>query len=122
MLPCLNLVFILDDTADIISCLYNLSVAIRQPAPQDRLKKYGTIEMLHFRESDEKHVREKFPSAEPFLIQRLGSANTQRRKYFKYQLIYYEKIARGLDDVGATNSVGKSPKDIVVTAYVISKY
>lgn len=63
-----DLAFILDDTADIISCLYYLSIAMRQPAPQDRLKKYATIELSHFREFDEKHVREKFPSAEPFLI------------------------------------------------------
>ena len=33
-----NIIFMLDDIAHIISSLYNLSVAMRQPAPQDRLQ------------------------------------------------------------------------------------
>jgi len=42
--PLSDLVFKLDDIAHIISCLYTLSAAMRQPAPQDRLRKYAEEE------------------------------------------------------------------------------
>ena len=104
--PLSDLVFKLDDIANIISCLYTLSVAMRQPAPQDRLRKYGEIDMSHYEFFDNQHALEKFPSANPCLIKRLGNANTQRRQYFRYRLLHHEKIAKGLD-VGPAVSVDK---------------
>jgi len=43
-----ELVFMLDDIAHIISCLYMLSVAMRQPVPQDRHRKYAEINLSHY--------------------------------------------------------------------------
>ena len=94
-----DLVFMLEDVANIISCLYSLSVAMRQPAPEDRLQKYADIDMSHYKFFDNQHALEKFPNARQFLIQRLGNANTQRRQYFKYRLLHHEKLAKGLDDM-----------------------
>ena len=80
--PLSDLTFKLDDIANIISCLYTLSVTIRQPAHQDRLRGYAEIDLSHYESFDNQHVREKFPNAKPFLIKRLVNANTQRRQYF----------------------------------------
>ena len=98
-----DLVFMLEDVANIISCLYSLSAAMRQPA--HRLQNYAEIDMSHYKFFDNQHVFEQFPNAEQFLIQRLGNANTQRRQYFKYRLLHHEKIAKGLDDAIAMDSV-----------------
>ncbi|KAF8418442.1 hypothetical protein EV426DRAFT_707592 [Tirmania nivea] len=106
--PLSDFVFKLDDIANIISCLYNLSAAMRQPVPQDRLKKYAAIDLSHYESFDNRHVLEKFPNAKPFLIQRLGNANTQRRQYFRYRLLHYEKIAQGVEQVGPATSVPES--------------
>lgn len=103
-----DLVFMLGDIANIISCLYTLSVAIRQPVPQDRLRKYAEIDLSHYEYFDNQHVLEKFPNAKPLLIQRLGNANTQRRQYLKYRSLHYEKIAKGLEGVERAIPVDKS--------------
>jgi len=108
--PLADLVFMLDDIADIISCLYTLSVAIRQPIPQDRHRKYAEINMSHYEFFDKQHVLEKFPNADPLLIHRLGNANTQRRQYFKYRLLHHEKIAKGLEHVGPATLVDTSTR------------
>ncbi|KAF8418438.1 hypothetical protein EV426DRAFT_707586 [Tirmania nivea] len=103
--PLSDFVFKLDDIANIISCLYNLSAAMRQPVPQDRLRKYAAIDLSHYEFFDNLHVLEKFPNAKPFLIQRLGNANTQRRQYFRYRFLHYEKIAKGVEQVRPATSV-----------------
>ena len=106
--PLSDFVFKLDDIANIISCLYNLSVAMRQPVPQDRLQKYAAIDLSHYEFFDKQHALEKFPNAKPHLIERLGNANTQRRQYFKYRLLHHEKIAKGLEYIGPATSGHKS--------------
>jgi len=117
-----ELVFVLDDIAHIISCLYTLSVAMRQPVPQDRHRKYAEIDLSHYEYFDNQHVLEKFPNATPLLIKRLGSANTQRRQYFKYRQLHHEKIARGLEHSGPAISVDEAtlprPDDAIPIAHV----
>ncbi|KAF8457010.1 hypothetical protein BGX38DRAFT_1139725 [Terfezia claveryi] len=104
--PLSNLVFQLDDTANIISCLYALSVAMRQPVPQDRLRKYAEIDLSHYEFFDYQHALEKFPKADPLLIRRLGYANTQRRQYFKYRLLHHETISSGLEGIEKAKLTG----------------
>jgi len=117
-----ELVFMLDDIAHIISCLYTLSVAMRQPVPQDRHRKYAEIDLSHYEIFDNQHVLEKFPNAKLLLIKRLGSANTQRRQYFKYRRLHHEKIARGLEHSGPIISGDKAtfpePEDASPIAHV----
>ncbi|KAI5781715.1 hypothetical protein DFH27DRAFT_656576 [Peziza echinospora] len=74
-----ELTFLLDDIANIISCLYNLSVSIRQPAPLYRKNLYPDIDLTLYHLYDHSHVFQNFPRADQFLIERLGKANTERR-------------------------------------------
>ncbi|KAF8249120.1 hypothetical protein K440DRAFT_599255, partial [Wilcoxina mikolae CBS 423.85] len=81
------------DIANIVTCLYNLSIAIANPAPRDRLEKCASIDVSHFQQHDIEHVSYKFPEAEEYLIERLGKANTKRRQLLRYYERHREKIA-----------------------------
>lgn len=85
------------DIKEIISCLYELSIILRNPAPRDRILKLATVDVSHFEEWDTRHVEETFPRASSFLLQRLGKANTKRRQMFKYLEIHHLKLARDVD-------------------------
>ncbi|OJD24621.1 hypothetical protein ACJ73_04019 [Blastomyces percursus] len=90
---------LLEDITVIIKCLYKLSMVIRQPAQHDRLK--TNVDLSHFTPFDIRHVEQKFPHAEHWLIQRLGRAITKRREYLKGRERHHEKLARG-DELIAT--------------------
>ncbi|KAL8731164.1 MAG: hypothetical protein Q9166_003571 [cf. Caloplaca sp. 2 TL-2023] len=78
-----------------LSNLYRISVLIRKnPAPHDRLIKSAKIDTSHYEFFDERHVLEKFRSANSALIERLGKANSKRRKYFKYREQHRQKLSR----------------------------
>ena len=82
---------ILSDIEDIITSLYQLSAAIRNPAAKDRLQKIAAIkipasELL----SDFQYISRNFPNAPGFLIERLVGANTRRRKSMKFYRSQHE--------------------------------
>jgi len=82
--PINNLVGCVLDINHIITCLYKFSNAIRNPAPTDKLRMYSEIDVTHFEYFDQQHVKEKFPGAAEFLLERLSRANTRRRQILKY--------------------------------------
>lgn len=86
------------DIKEIIACLYELSIALRNPVPRDRILKLASIDVSHFEEYDMRHVEEIFPQAGSFLIRRLGKANTKRRQVFKYLESHHRKLAHNIDD------------------------
>jgi hypothetical protein len=80
------------DIAEIIACLFKLSIAIRSPAPHDRLVKSAKIKLPHFELFDIGHAVEKFPDADKDLTKRLGLANTKRREQFEYRKRHHERL------------------------------
>lgn len=73
---------------------------MRNPAPLDRIQNADEINTSHFEEWDIQHVGEKFPllaTVSPFLLQRLGKANTRRRQIFKYNKLHNSRLKRGVD-------------------------
>ena len=114
-----DIIFLLDDVKHIISCLYNLSITMRQPVPLDRLQKYAKIDLSHYTLFDRQHARERFPSSPEYLVTRLGDANTKRRQYFQYQLSHHKKIARHIDERAQNVTLGNDAyhhKSIVSSA------
>jgi hypothetical protein len=81
------------DITHVITCLYEFSITIRNPAPRDRLEKCSSIDVSHFEPFDIQHVSHKFPSAEMYLVERLGKANTRRRQLLRYHEKHHHKIA-----------------------------
>ena len=72
------------EVTHIITCLYKFSIAIRNPAPRDKLEKCPLIDMSHYERFDIAHVSSEFPDAKKSLQERFGRANTQRRQFLKY--------------------------------------
>ncbi|KAL8806059.1 MAG: hypothetical protein Q9182_001591 [Xanthomendoza sp. 2 TL-2023] len=78
-----------------LSILYRVSIIIRRnPAPHDRLIKSAKIDTSFYEFFDQRHVLEKFPTANPLLVERLGKAISRRRKYFKYRELHRQKLSR----------------------------
>ena len=96
-----ELEMILNDIKQTISCLYKLAIVVHNPAPRDRFRKAEDIDTSHFELWDSKHIGEKFPmlaSESPFLLQRLGKANSRRRQVFKYNKIHHSKMRHGVNN------------------------
>ncbi|KAI9729536.1 MAG: hypothetical protein M1834_006732 [Cirrosporium novae-zelandiae] len=79
-----------------IGSLYQISMLVRRPIRHDRLMSSIKFSMRHFESSDIKHVQDKFPTANPFLTERLGKAITRRRGYLEYQKRHHRKLGQGL--------------------------
>jgi len=82
----------LEEVAHVITCLYKFSIAIQNPAPLHRLQKSSLIGVSHFEPFDIQHVSNKFPDAEPYLVQRLGRSNTRRRQLLRYYERHHDEI------------------------------
>ena len=92
------------DMGDINRCLYDLSMLIRTSARSDLTLKASAIDVSHFELWDIQHVQQKFPNANPRLVERLGKANCRRRQIFKYLQQHRAKFARNVD-VGPPSAV-----------------
>lgn len=91
------------DITDVVDCLLRLSVAIKNPAPHDRIKASGT-EASVYEPFDIQHVRGKFGLLDDDLSQRLGRAISRRREFFKYREAHNKKLSYGLELHQDTNN------------------
>ncbi len=83
-----------------ISYLYKLAITVRNPTPTDRLYTKHDIDTSCYECWDIQHVGQRLPllaSVSPFLLQRLGKANSRRRQVFKYNKKHHEKLQHGVD-------------------------
>ena len=53
--------------------------------------------MSHYEFFDIQHASHKFPQAPPYLIERMGKANTRRRQLLQYHKEHHRKIAQYID-------------------------
>ncbi|SPO06803.1 uncharacterized protein DNG_09497 [Cephalotrichum gorgonifer] len=100
-LPTTELSQIREGLVEIITCLFTLSVSIRNPAPHDRFRNSVQTDTSAFEPFDIAHVRTRFPSASDVVARTLGRANSYRRQYFKYRELHHQKLSHGLDSDGA---------------------
>ncbi|KAL8882066.1 MAG: hypothetical protein Q9198_000866 [Flavoplaca austrocitrina] len=78
-----------------VSNLYKVSIIIRQsPTPQDRNTRAFKIDTSFYEVFDKGHVKAKYPDAKEARTERLGLANSRRRKYFKYREQHRQKLSR----------------------------
>jgi hypothetical protein len=97
----------------IVSNLYQLSMIIRKPAPHDRLVAINEGETQFFKDYAMRHVSQKFPLMENFLVDRLSTAMSKQRAILKYRERHNEKLAWGLDDTRSRNQ----PSETTATTY-----
>jgi hypothetical protein len=84
------------DINNTVTCLYNLSIAIANPAPRDRLEKCASIDVSYYYQHDIEHVSHKHPVAEEYLLTRLGKANSKRRQLLQYYERHHKGVAEHL--------------------------
>lgn len=65
---------------DIITLLMELGRSLLDPTPQNKLSRLSHPDAGDF---DRKHVSEKFPEADEYLVRQFGQANWDRRQYFR---------------------------------------
>jgi len=78
--------------SSMITLLYRILMAVR-PTSGDKSAKYSGVDVSHWEFFDHKHVQDKFPSADRFILSRLGQASVQRRQFFEYQKCHRAKLA-----------------------------
>lgn len=91
------------DIIKVIDTLYRISTSLRNPTPHDR---FMSLACTYYERTDINHVREKYPSAEDLIVQRLGKAISHRRQYFKYRGSHHDKLAMGLDFDSSKTELG----------------
>ncbi|RYP18216.1 hypothetical protein DL765_004073 [Monosporascus sp. GIB2] len=83
-----------------ITCLFRLSMSIRDPAPNDQSRSIITVDKSHFEEYDMQHAKAKYPGCAGYLVERLGRANSGRRQYLSYREEHHQKLAKDADLIG----------------------
>ena len=84
-----------DTIASFLSNLYKTSALIRRnQVSSERIIKSAKIDTSFYEPFDRNYVREKYPAADVTLVQRLGAANSRRRKYLKYRSLHRQKLSQ----------------------------
>jgi hypothetical protein len=104
---------LVDSTGTLVTDLMQLSSTIRNPAPHDLFKQSRDIDISHFESYDIQHVRDKYPTAKQFLIERMGRAISRRRLYLRYREDHRARLAEGLDAVEGST---KEPEGTVASS------
>ncbi|ERF69949.1 hypothetical protein EPUS_05493 [Endocarpon pusillum Z07020] len=94
--PELDLITI--DIAQIVDCLYRISISLRAHSSVNRYAKAAAFDTSSFLPFDTEYVREKFPEAKNQLCSRMGKAISKRRQYLKYREHHAAKLAQGLPE------------------------
>jgi hypothetical protein len=97
---------VLSFISDTVKALLRLSMAIKNPAPQDRYMAAKTIDTTFYESFDIQHVRSLYLEHPPSstLIERLGRANTSRRQFLKYSQAHRERLGAGQPDTPYADS------------------
>ncbi|KAF4470748.1 hypothetical protein FALBO_2349 [Fusarium albosuccineum] len=98
---------------DGIEDLLHLSAAMRNPAPHDRVMGSQSIDTDHFLRPDIEHVREKFQKMDEVLANRLGTAITTRRRYFKYREAHHLRQSSDVDQQKATSTAAQTSPPLI---------
>jgi hypothetical protein len=112
-----ELELLLGSIENTITCLFRLSISIRDPAPESQFRSMITVDKSHFHKHDIQHVEEKFKSAKEYLVNRLGIAISGRRSYLTYREEHHQKLSKRIEVIGieeprtehTTNSTEATP-------------
>lgn len=84
----------------VITSLFRLSIAIRNPAPNSQSTSTISIDKSFYEQHDIQHVAEKFRDAPRYLIERLGRALSARRQYLSYREEHHQKLSKNIEKLG----------------------
>ncbi|KAL3450074.1 hypothetical protein BJX65DRAFT_305536 [Aspergillus insuetus] len=90
--------------AQVVNLLFQISMAIRNPAAHDRLLHLKVKDESHFEFSYQQHVSHKYPDLAGDIFARLGSAMARQRAILKYRERHRAKLGKGLSEDLETGS------------------
>lgn len=92
---------VLEFVSSTVKSLLRISMAIQNPAPQDRYLSAKTIDTSYYEHFDVEHVRSLYDANRlpDYLIHRLGRANTSRRQFLKYSQAHRARLASGIHGI-----------------------
>jgi hypothetical protein len=97
---------------ELINSLFQMSMLIRRPSRHDRLIGTSKEDFVAFELYDRKHVKERYPRADDFVVDRLGSAISKRRAHLKYRERHHAKLSQGINKLGTgANDESQSSHD-----------
>ncbi|CAI6288348.1 unnamed protein product [Periconia digitata] len=104
-----------------VTCLFRLSMAIRDPAPETQHRNTITIDKSHFEGWDITHTKSKFPDCAQYLQERLGQAISGRRNWLSYREEHHQKLGKNVELIGieapktqyTSNSTEATPLPVV---------
>ncbi|CAO2648287.1 Nn.00g075540.m01.CDS01 [Neocucurbitaria sp. VM-36] len=108
---------LLESVKTVITSLFRLSMAIRDPAPNNQSKSTITVDKSCYEQYDILHVKEKFKDSPDYLTERLGRAISGRRHYLSYREEHHKKLTNNIEKIGfekpttefTTNSTEATP-------------
>ncbi len=106
-----------EEVANIIDCLYQLSMLIRKPAQHDLLVGSRIGDKAEFEFYDKEHVRNLYPGTEEQISQRLGRAITRRRKYLNYRERHHRKLEKGIEEAQGIQGIGSVMSETIITDF-----
>ena len=84
------------DVGRAIDSIYRISTEFGRAKLKNRYDKSSNIDVSFYEPFDIDYVRQKFPNAELFLVNRLGKAISKRRQYLRYRELHATKLSGGL--------------------------
>ncbi|KAL9618857.1 MAG: hypothetical protein Q9160_006447 [Pyrenula sp. 1 TL-2023] len=104
--------------SELVTLLLRFSMTIRNPAPHDHLINSANFDASVFEKYDIRHVREKFPQADEYLVIRLRKAISWRRLYLKYREAHHHRLTDRLNAV--EESLEENPRSNTVPQSTIA--
>jgi hypothetical protein len=102
---------------DTISNLFDMSVVIRRPAQHDRFLGIKRSDAVFYEPFDKQHVKSKYPNADESILDRLGSAISQRRAILRYRERHHHKLAQGLNTLLGDDAESTRLSETVATEF-----
>ncbi|MCJ1415194.1 hypothetical protein MMC32_001525 [Xylographa parallela] len=110
---------IFTEVLEIINCLYRLSMSVRNPTGTQRNVRSAHIDTSFYEPYVIEHVRQLFPQAKEYLIERLGKAVSRRRQYLKYWETHAAKLAQHLDENDAATALSETTASALLVHGVV---
>jgi hypothetical protein len=109
----------IDEVHDVITCLLRFSIALRNPGRNNQRKNDpdGQEIAQSFVARYSNHVREKFPAAPEYLVDRLGKSMSKHRQYFRYRKSHNEKLWEDLVDIDGDDA-WERPSTVATSLFV----
>ncbi|RAL00412.1 uncharacterized protein BO80DRAFT_315184, partial [Aspergillus ibericus CBS 121593] len=103
---------------DTVDCLFQLSLAIRQPAHHDPFTRVKRADAAHFEYYDRQHVQSKYPQISEAISDRLGAAISLRRAVLQYYERHHLKLSEDPDKVLSDAVSATKLSETVASEYI----